>query len=247
VKSFSNWSRMIAVFALVTVLSLSYVKRTSAFTLIELQNLGPLEIFQNQTVMINATNTSSESESAVIDVYAGDGTLLASTSATITHGQTFSVPYTHPAGGFPGAIRAVVALSAANSTVSDIGVISPSNGELVVIADGVVTPSATGTVLLPAVQLVGGQLAIVNVANLSTENIAGVITIRNETGLELVSRSMEIDAGHTEVFKYTHPAGAEPTSISAVVNLPNMGQVVSDIATFDVKTGNLIALVPAVQ
>jgi hypothetical protein len=247
VKSFSKWWRMIAVFALVTVLSLSYVKQTSAFTLIELQDLLPIEISENQTVMINATNTSAESEEAVIDIYAGDGTLLTSTPTTIAAGQTFSLPYTHPSGGSPAVIRAVVALSAANSTVSDIGVIDPSNGELVVIADGIVTPSPAGAVFLPAVQLVGGQLAKVNVANVSTENTSGIIAIYNEKGTQLLSRTLELNAGQTYVLKYTHPAAAEPASIRAVVTLPNMGQVVADIATFDVKTGNLVALLPAVQ
>jgi hypothetical protein len=117
----------------------------------------------------------------------------------------------------------------------------------VVIADGVELPAMVETELLPAVQLVANQSACVFVANVSTESFSGAIDIYGGTGALLLSKPVTVPAGQTTCLTYTHPKGASPNNIRAVVSLPNGGDVVSDIATVDVTSGHLIAVLPAVQ
>jgi len=240
---------LIAIAALVAVLTFSYVKQAGAFTLIELKYLPAIQLVEGQEAVINVTNVTTESVVYNLNIYAGDGALLAlKQDVTIAPGQTIILPYVHPAGTtFPLAIRAVIAVNTANAVVSDIGILDPATGELVVIARATDLPTAVETELLPAIQLVANQSAAVNLSNVGTESVEGVLDIYAGDGSVLVSKTVSLAAGQTIILPYKHPAGTFPLAIRAVLTMPNLGFVVSDIATFDVKSGKTIALLPFIE
>lgn len=239
----TSW-KLIALFAVAAVASTGYVVRSRAFTLIELQYLVPEELLVNQTAVVNVSNTSSESVEAVVDIYSGNGLLLKQRTLSVAAQTTLPVTYKLPAGAASNWIRAVVGLGTANVAVTDIGVINPTTGELVVIARGVQLAAPAFTELLPAVQLVAKQPACVFVANVSTDSVSGSIAIYAGNGTLLETLPITVAAGKTNCLMYTPRS---PITIRAVVSLPNGGSVVSDLATFDVTSGNLIAILPFIE
>jgi hypothetical protein len=230
--------------ALVTATSLIYVKRTQAFTLIELDNLPAVQLVANQSIIINITNTSTEGVDYVVDVYGGDGGLLLTRNMTLDGGNTWALTYKNQ-GTAPLTIRAVIGAGTANATITDGGVVDPTNGELVVIARGGQS-QATTSLLLPAVQLVSNQTAMVNICNVATESVSGTLDIYTGEGTLLLSKPLTIAPGQTFSLPYKHPAGG-PGNIRAEISFPNTGTVTADMATFDVNTGQMVALLPAVQ
>jgi hypothetical protein len=248
VKNLSKWRKLVMLVAFVLIASMGDVVRSRAFTLIELQYLLPLELLASQTVVVNVSNTSKEPVEAVVDIYGRDGALLVKpTTMTVEAETTLSVTYKQPAGTASNWVRARVGLGTANAVVTDIGILG-TNSELVVIANGVKLPPPAFTELLPAVQLVANQSACVFVSNVSTESVSGSIDIYGGDGALLVPQPITVAAGQTYCLTYTHPKGTSaPNNIRAVVNLPNKGDVISDIATFDVKSGHLIALLPFIE
>jgi hypothetical protein len=104
---------------------------------------------------------------------------------------------------------------------------------------------------LPAVQLVAGQTAAINVSNLSAKSVSANVQVFGGDGGILVTQDLTLQPGQTipVIFTNTPAAAGVPAGamVRGVVMLPNGGHVVSDIATFDVTTGEIIALLPAVQ
>ena len=129
-KNLKKWWKLIAVFAVVAIVSIGYVVRSRAFTLIEMQFLPAVQLVANQRAAVNVSNFSTETVTAVIDIFSGNGTLLVTKTVTIMPGQTFILPYIHPTGTFPANIRASVSLDTANATVSDIAAFDVTSGEV---------------------------------------------------------------------------------------------------------------------
>jgi hypothetical protein len=123
VRNLSKWWKLGALVAVAAGASIGYVVRSRAFTLIELQYLGPLELLANQTVVVNASNTSTESVEATVDIYDADGSVKNSKTMSLAAGTTPSVKYTAPAGTSTNWIRARVSLGTANAVATDIGVL----------------------------------------------------------------------------------------------------------------------------
>ena len=245
-KHFRKLWGLIVVFALVAALSLTYVRRARAFTLIELQYTIPVELPAGLELVVNLSNNTSQSVDAVVDIYGRNGTLVeAQKTLTLSANETIAVTYKQPAGTPANWIYARIGLGTANAVVTDAGIFG-TNGELVVIADGVIPPAVTTALLLPAVQLVADQKACVFVSNVSTDTVNGAIDVYAGDGSVLIAQPISIPAGQTYCLTYTHPTGAFPIAIRAVVSLPNGGNVVGDMATFDVKSGQLITLLPAI-
>ena len=68
-RNLSKWWKLGALVAVAAVAAIGYVVRSRAFTLIELQYLGPLELLANQTVVVNASNTSTESVAVIKQIH----------------------------------------------------------------------------------------------------------------------------------------------------------------------------------
>jgi len=171
---------------------------------------------------------------------------LVTKTGSLAAGTTLPFLYKLPAGAASNWIRAVVALGTANAVVTDIGVLG-TNSELVVIAYGVKFTAPTFIWFLPAVQLVANQEACVFVANVSTESVSGTIDLYGGNGTLLVTQPITVAAGQTYCLMYTHPKTAFPNNIRAVVSFPTGADAVPDIATFDVRSGNLITLLPFIE
>jgi len=246
VKQFRKLWGLIVVFTLVAVLTFTYVKRATAFTLIELQFTGPIELLAGTVFVVNLTNHTSQTVDAVVDIYGRNGTLVEpQATLTLAANESRGFTYKQPAGTPANWVYARIGLGTANAVVTDVGIFG-TNGELVVIADGVIPPAVTTALLLPAVQLVADQKACVFVSNVSTDTVNGAIDVYAGDGSVLIAQPISIPAGQTYCLTYTHPTGAFPIAIRAVVSLPNGGNVVGDMATFDVKSGQLITLLPAI-
>ena len=132
-KKLKSLWRLLVLFALVATLSLSYVQRSRAFTLIELQLLPAVQLIDNQAAAVEVSNISSESVDVVVSLFMGDGSMLLSKSATIVPGRTLTVPYKQAATGAGGLIRGVVASSTANAVVSDIMTFDKTSGEIIAV------------------------------------------------------------------------------------------------------------------
>ena len=137
-----SW-RLVALFALLAVLSLTYVERTRAFTLIEIQYLPAVQVVAGQSAAVKVSNVSTASVDVVIAIFGGDGgTLLVSKTVSLAAGHTMSFPYSNTLTGNR-EIRAVVSLGTASAAVSDIETFDKTSGEVMV---------ALPFLLLPAVE-----------------------------------------------------------------------------------------------
>jgi hypothetical protein len=132
---------LIAVVALVALLSLTYVKRAKAFTLIEVQYLPAVQLVADQSAAICVSNTTTESVAAVIDIYADNGTLLVSKSVTLAPGQTYKLPYKNNL-AVSRDIRGVVSLGTASAAVSDLMTFDKTSGEIIAVLIGIIRPVA---------------------------------------------------------------------------------------------------------
>jgi archaellum component FlaF (FlaF/FlaG flagellin family) len=99
--------------------------------------------------------------------------------------------------------------------------------------------------LVPAVQLVAFQSGAVNVTNTSGNDITATITIVNGTGILLKQKTETIVPGAT--FTVTVKPGGLPFRFSATVALDTAQAAVADAVTFDINTGQVMAVVPMVE
>jgi FtsP/CotA-like multicopper oxidase with cupredoxin domain len=101
---------------------------------------------------------------------------------------------------------------------------------------------------LPAVQLVANQTVAINVSNLSANSVSANVQVLGGDGGTLVSQQLTLQPGQTIPVIYTNTpsvaGAASPAIVRGVVTLPNGGHVVSDMTTFDVNTGEIIAILP---
>ena len=130
-----SW-KVIALFAVAAIVSTGYVIRSRAFTLIEFQYVPAVQLVANQLVNVNVSNVSTESVEIIVDIYAGNGTLLVTKTETLAAGHTFILPYRQPAGTTSNTIREVIGLGTANAAVSDVVTFDKTSGEVIAVAPG---------------------------------------------------------------------------------------------------------------
>ncbi len=135
-KKLSNSWKAIPLIALAGIVSLCYVVRLRAFTLIETQYLPAVQLVPLQTATLAVTNISGQAVSASVSIVAGNGTVLASKSPSIQAGHTFLLPYITPAGTTPTTIRAMVNLGTAKATVSSLMTFDLTTGEVIAVVPG---------------------------------------------------------------------------------------------------------------
>ena len=99
---------------------------------------------------------------------------------------------------------------------------------------------------LPAVQLIAEQRADIKVTNVSGDPVTVVLTVYNDEGIALARINHSIAAGTT----FTHVVRAPstgPLGFHATVASDIAHATVSDAMAFDKSTGQVIAILPAVQ
>ena len=132
-----SW-KPIALFAVAAIVSLCYVVRLRAFTLIEQQALPAVQLVASQAAVVKVSNTSTQPVLITVEIVAGNGAILVSKSESLPAGQTFNLPYVED-GGHP-TIRGVVTLDTAHVVVSSIMTFNMTNGEVMVAMPGLLLP-----------------------------------------------------------------------------------------------------------
>jgi hypothetical protein len=143
-RRLKGWWGLFALVAVAAAVSICYVARSRAFTLVELdQYLPAIQLVANQTVAINVSNITDGTVIANVEVLGGNGGTLASQQLTLLPGQTIPVIFTNtpsPAGvASPATVRGVVTLPNGGHVVSDMTTFDVTTGEVIAL-------------LLPAVQ-----------------------------------------------------------------------------------------------
>jgi len=136
VRNLRKWWKLIALFAVAAIVSICYVVRSRAFTLIEFQYLPAVQLVASQLVNVNVSNVTAESVEIIVDIYSGNGTLLVRKTETLAAGHTFILPYLQPSGTKSNTIRAVIGLGTANAAFSDVVTFDKTSGEVIAIAPG---------------------------------------------------------------------------------------------------------------
>ena len=102
------------------------------------------------------------------------------------------------------------------------------------------------TQYLPAVQLAAGQSAAVNVTNIAGGGtLVAVVTIINGLGSTVSAKTETIAAGVTVSIPVK--AGGKPLRLFATVALDAPQAAICDIETFDVNSGQVLAIVPVAR
>ena len=131
-KHFAQSWRLVAILALVAVVSLTYVKRTKAFTLIETQYLPAVQLSASQLASVKVTNVTSNAVEVEISIFADGGKILSQRTVTVPAVQTVTIPVQANAAG-PLSFHTVVALGTAHSAISDVMLFDKTTGQVVAI------------------------------------------------------------------------------------------------------------------
>jgi hypothetical protein len=99
---------------------------------------------------------------------------------------------------------------------------------------------------LPAVQLIAGQSADIKVTNVSLNSIIVELRTFRDNGTQIALRQVSIAPDTTFTLEVTAPA-SEPLSFHASLGFNTANAAVADVMTLDNQTGQVIAMLPAVQ
>jgi len=127
-----SW-KLIALFAVVAIVSLCYVVRSRAFVLIENQYLPAVQLVANQSAMVKVANVSNGNINATVDIIADNGTLLVTKTVSLPPARTFTVSYMNPPSMATRGVRAVIELDTADASVSSIMTLDKTTGEVIAI------------------------------------------------------------------------------------------------------------------
>jgi len=131
---------LIAVFAVAAIVSLCYVVRSRAFTLIEVQYLPAVQLVALQSAAVEVSNISIDAEDVTVEIFAGVGPLLVTETRTLNAGQTLTVPYKYMGQTATKTIRVVISTSAAHATVCSLLTFDKTSGEVITAMPGVILP-----------------------------------------------------------------------------------------------------------
>lgn len=132
-------SRVAALVAAGAILSLCHVVTATGFTLIESQYVPAVQLVAGQAAAVKVSNVSADSVDLTVDIFSGNGTLLASNTMTLLAGHTVSLPYRNNTTGNQ-TVRAVVTLGTASATVSSMLTFDKVSGQVMAIARGLLLP-----------------------------------------------------------------------------------------------------------
>lgn len=99
--------------------------------------------------------------------------------------------------------------------------------------------------LLPAVQLVAAQSALITVTNATQNSVAAVITVFRSNGTVKEQKSVAI-AQDLTVTLPVHASAAGPLTFHATIELDTANAAVADVMTLD-QTGQVIAILPFIK
>lgn len=245
-KHLTTSRKLIALFAIGAILSLCYVMRLRAFTLVELDLLAPVPLDFKQSLGVNVTNISSDPVEIFISVLNAAGTVVETASNTLEANHSFRFSFQNLTGS-EGSFSARVGSSAANSIISDVTVFA-TNGEAVVLVPAVQSVAEGGALYTSALPFLPGQGGAIFITNTGSETSQYNGTVNGDGGGILVSSSGAIMPGQTIAIPFKLPAGKSANAFRGVIsNTGGGGSLISDIGAFDKATGAIIAILPGVQ
>ncbi|HEV2302491.1 MAG TPA: hypothetical protein VGR91_13065 [Stellaceae bacterium] len=239
-----------ALFLFASVFSLGYVQPARAFTLIELLVIPPLELVTLQEAAVTITNTSGNAVQLVATAYNDRGFAFKQEGSeanpiTVAPNTTFRFSVRAPATGNL-SVHTVVELSAANAAVADVMGFDSNTGQVISLMPGRTTfPQAQ---LLPAVQLVASQSALVKVTNTSPNDASATINLYNAKGTLFKQLTTPLLAPNVT---FTHRVMAPATGNLTFFATINWGDGsppgVSDVMALGRSSGQVIAILPFVE
>ncbi|HXY14525.1 MAG TPA: hypothetical protein VEI26_08500 [Terriglobales bacterium] len=238
-KKLGTFQKLVALFVAGAILSLGYVVKSKAFTLVDLivpaVQLGP-----SQELQVIVSNITDEAlDSVTVNIVNAGGTVVMTKTFSLAANQTIPIVFQN---GATAASYSANVTGGASTIVADVAVLG-SNGEV----DAALPYITPGTSLYtPALQFLGGQTGAVTITNPGSTATQYELVVIARAGTTAFTRSGGISAGQTLTFTFTHGAAYSPTDLRAVVTTTG-GAVVSDIMAFDMTTNTVIAILPAVQ
>ncbi|MGC2415782.1 MAG: hypothetical protein WA459_24175 [Stellaceae bacterium] len=101
-------------------------------------------------------------------------------------------------------------------------------------------------VLLPAVQLVASQSALITVTNVTQNSVEAIITVFFADGSVKVQKTEAIARDSTFTLP-VHAGATGPLMFHATVELGTANATVSDVMTLDKTNGQIIAILPFIK